>query len=412
MKAVKYFLIVLAIIIFPGMVTGQEKISQIEGVFYFDHSPVRVDILNGKIANITRIEELTDKSSNIYIAPGLIDNQVNGYMGVSFVDMGGELTMAGIKEATRALWKDGVTTYIPTLTTNKKEIYLKNLSLLAKAKEDPELLGSIPGFHMEGPYISPEDGYRGAHPLVSVRKPDWNEFVELYKASGENILQVTIAPEVDGAMDFISKLKENNIVVAIGHHNASAREVKEAVDRGVQTVTHLGNGLANTINRHENPLWPQLADDRLMISIIADGFHLLPEQIRVFYKTKGPEKTILTSDVSALGGMPPGKYLNVVGDTLELTVDGAVIYPAQNNLAGSGSPLNKGIGHIIKVTGCSLAEAIQMSSSNPARLNGLTDRGAMVPGMRADLVLFTMEDFTMDIKKTIVAGEVVYESVP
>lgn len=410
MKVVKYLFWLLIAAISPAAGYAQVKVSQIEGLLYLDHTPVRVDISNGKIINITRIQELTDKNSRLYIAPGLIDNQVNGYNGVSFVDMGGELTLAGIKKATRALWQDGITTYLPTLTTNKKEIYLKNLSLLAKAKSDPEIRGAIPGFHMEGPHISAEDGYRGAHPFNSVRKPDWKEFAELYEISGRNIIQVTIAPEVEGAMDFITKLREKNIVVAIGHHNASAREVQEAVDRGAQIATHLGNGMANNINRHRNPLWPQLSDDRLMASIIADGFHLLPEQLRVFYKAKGLQNTIITSDVSALGGLPPGKYLNVVGDTLELTVDGAVMYPAQNNLAGSGSPLRKGVGNIMKATGCSLAEAIQMASSNPARLNRLTDRGAIMPGMRADLILFTMEDFTMDIKKTIVAGEVVYDA--
>lgn len=403
-----FFLI--GILIFPNIVNGQPKAEQIEGLFYLDHSPVRVEISEGKIINVTRIPELTDKNSKVYVAPGLIDNQVNGYGGVSFVDMGGELTLEGIKKATSALWKDGVTTYLPTLTTNDKKIYLKNLSLLARAKEDPAIRGSIPGFHMEGPYISPEDGYRGAHPLNYVRNPDWNEFSELYQASEKNILQVTVAPEVEGAMDFISRLRELGIVVAIGHHNASAEQIKEAADRGAQTATHLGNGMANNINRHNNPLWPQLSDDRLMISMIADGFHLRPEQLRVFYKAKGLENTIITSDVSALGGMPPGKYLNVVGDTLEVTVDGAIRYPAQNNLAGSASSISKGVGNLMKVTGCSLNEAVQMASGNPARLNKLTDRGAIVPGMRADLILFTMENFEMDIKKTIVAGEVVYEA--
>lgn len=405
-----YLLALLGLLIFPKMIEGQKKAQQIEGLFYLDHSPVRVEISNGKITNVVRIEKLSDGDSRMYIAPGLIDNQVNGYMGESFVDMGRELTMAGIKKATLALWKDGVTTYLPTLTTNRKEIYLKNLSLLAKARKDPDLHGSIAGFHMEGPYISPVDGYRGAHPLKYVRKPDWSEFMELYQASGNNILQVTLAPEHEGAMEFISKLRELNIVVAIGHHDASSGEIKEAVDRGAQIVTHLGNGLANNINRHQNPLWPQLSDDRLMVSVIADGFHLLPEQLRVFYKAKGTQNTIITSDVSALGGMPPGKYLNVVGDTLLVTADGAIRYPAQNSLAGSASSVSKGVGNFLKVTGCSLSDAIQMASGNPARLNRLTDRGAIIPGMRADLILFTLEDFTLDIKKTIVAGETVYES--
>ena len=406
----QYLFVLVGIILFPKIAESQKKSQQIEALLYLDHSPVRIEILNGKIINILRLEELSDKDSKIYIAPGLIDNQVNGYLGESFIDMGRQLTMAGIRKATSALWKDGVTTYLPTLTTNSKEIYLKNLSLLAKAKEDPDLHGSIAGFHLEGPYISPVDGYRGAHPLKYVRKPDWSEFMELYKASGNNILQVTLAPEHEGAMEFISRLRALNIVVAIGHHNASSGQIKEAVDRGAQIVTHLGNGMANSINRHRNPLWPQLSDDRLMASVIADGFHLLPEQLRVFYKAKGVENTIITSDVSALGGMPSGKYLNVVGDTLVVTADGAVRYPAQNNLAGSASSLSKGIGNFLKVTGCSLSDAIQMASGNPARLNRLTDRGALIPGMRADMILFTIEDFTMDIKKTIVGGKVVYES--
>ena len=403
-------LLFLGLLVSPGWAEAQKKTEHIEALFYLDHSPVRVEILNGKIIDVVRIEKLSETDGKIYIAPGLIDNQVNGYMGESFVDMGRALTMTGIKKATSALWKDGVTTYLPTLTTNKKEIYLKNLSLLAKAKQDPDLHGSIAGFHMEGPYISPVDGYRGAHPLKYVRKPDWGEFMELYKASGNNIIQVTLAPEHEGAMDFISKLRALNIVVGIGHHNASSDEIKEAVDRGAQIATHLGNGMANNINRHQNPLWPQLSDDRLMASLIADGFHLLPEQMRVFYKAKGVRNTIITSDVSALGGMPVGKYLNVVGDTLLVTAEGAIRYPAQNNLAGSASSISKGVGNFMKVTGCSLSDAIQMASGNPARLNRLTDRGAIVPGMRADLILFTLEDFTLNIKKTIVGGVTVYES--
>ena len=122
------------------------------------------------------------------------------------------------------------------------------------------------------------------------------------------------------------------------------------------------------------------------------------------------ENTIITSDVSTLGGLPPGKYLNVIGDTLELTPGGAVVYPAQNNLAGSGSPLSKGVGNMMKATGCTLGEAIRMGSGNPARLNGLKDRGAILPGMRADLILFKLEDFKMEIQQTIVAGELVYDA--
>ena len=384
--------------------------TYVEGISYLDQSPVRIEIADGKIKSVVRIKRLSYTGNKIYVAPGLFDNQINGYKGISFTDLGGELTYERILMVTKSLWGKGITTYLPTLTSNEKRILLKNFALLAEVKESPALHGSIPGFHLEGPYISPVVGYRGAHALKYIRKPDWNEFMEFYEASKKGILEITLAPEVEGAMDFISKCREKNIVVGLGHHNGSMQQITEAADRGAQICTHLGNGCANNIDRHQNPLWPQLSDDRLMVSIIGDGFHLQKEEIRVFYKVKGPDKMILTSDVSPLGGLAPGKYLNVVGDTLELTPEGAVMYPAQHVLSGSASALPKGIGNILKVTGCTLGDVIKMASTNPARLYGLTDRGEIKPGLRADLILFTMDNFKMDIKKTIVAGEVMYDA--
>jgi N-acetylglucosamine-6-phosphate deacetylase len=391
--------------------SGHKEGNFVEGLSYLDNRPVRIEIEDGKIKSVVSIQRLSEPGSTIYVSPGLIDNQVNGFMGVSFVDTRDELTREGISLVTTSLWEKGVTSYFPTLTTNDRRIYLKNLALLATAKEDPALLGSIPGFHLEGPYISPVDGFRGAHPLIHVRKPDWEEFMELYEASGENILQISLAPEVEGAMDFIRNCSDIKSVVGLAHHNGTTEEITGAIDLGARLAIHLGNGLANTINRHRNPLWAQLADDRMSIGMICDGIHLLPEQIRVFYRAKGPGRIIMTSDVSALGGMPVGKYLNDIGDTLEITPEGAIIYPAQQVLAGSAQDLSTGVGHVMEVTGCPLSEAIQMASTNAARLYGLDDRGELKPGMRADIILFTMEDFKMDIKKTIVAGKTVYSAM-
>lgn len=401
--------LLVIVFVFCGM-RNRSVDKYVEGLFYLDHAPVRVEISGAKITNVVRIAELSDQNNKNYIAPGLIDNQVNGYNGVSFIYEGYELTGKDILNITKAIWKSGVTTYLPTLRSNPQDLLVKNISLLAKHKDNPALLGSIPGFHLEGPYISPVDGFRGAHALKNVRKADWTEFLEIYEASGKNILQVTLAPEVEGAMDLITRLRELNIVVAIGHTNANAQQITEAADRGAQTVTHIANGMGNTINRHNNPLWPQLSEDRLMISMIADGFHLLPEQIRVFYKAKGPGRTILTSDATRYAGLSPGKYLNAEGDTILLTADGAARYLSRNVLSGSAAPISKGIGNVMKATGCSLAEAIQMASTNPARLYNLSDRGEVKPGMKADLILFTVDDFKMDIKKTIISGEVVYDS--
>jgi N-acetylglucosamine-6-phosphate deacetylase len=393
-----------------GCTEKKEDGYSIEGLSYLDQTPVRIKIANGMITSVDRIKKLPDPGNELYVGPGLFDIQVNGYKGISFVDVGKELTPEGISLVTKSFWKEGITTYVPTLSTNDKQIFLKNLALLKKVKEDPALYGSIAGFHLEGPYISPEDGYRGAHPLKYVRKPDWDEFMEFYEAAGGNILEVTVAPEVEGVIDFISRCRGKNIVVGLGHHNGKTEQITQAADKGAQICTHLGNGCANHINRHVNPLWPQLADDRLMISIIADGFHLLPEEVRVFHKVKGINKTIMTSDMSPFGGLPPGRYLNAIGDTIEVTHEGAVIYPAQKVLSGSASPLSRSIGNVMKFTGCTLGDAMQMASTNPARLFGFTDRGEIKPGLRADLILFTMEDLKMNVRKTIVNGEVVYDA--
>jgi N-acetylglucosamine-6-phosphate deacetylase len=400
------------ILLFMILIFGFSEINaqqMIEGIHYATGKPVQIKIENGKIAGIKSIRKIKDDHSKTYISPGFFDNQVNGFAGVSFAFGESDLTTEGIEKATSELWKKGVTTYLPTLTTNSQEVLVRNFAILAKSMNDEKLRGSIPGFHLEGPYINPEDGYRGAHPKQYVRSPNWDEFIEMYDAAKGKILQVTLAPELEGAQDFIKKCDEKGIVVAVGHHNASKEQLDLAVENGAKTSTHLGNGCANMINRHVNPLWPQLANDDLTISIICDGFHLLPEEIKVFYKTKGVDKTIITSDVTSYAALEPGEYTTETGETIELTKEGKLYYPAQNVLYGSASPITKGVGHVMEVTGCSLADAIQMASTNPAKLYGLTDRGTLEVGKRADLVLFTLENFEVNIQKTFVEGQKVFE---
>ncbi len=397
--------LMLFFFLIPGIIFSQETVS---GLLYSDNKPVSVTFRDGIITDVRRIKKLPSGSEELMIGPGLIDNQINGFAGVSFTFGGGELTPEGVRKATEAIWKTGVTSYLPTLTTNSHDVLIKNFAVLGNIIDDEALLGSIPGFHLEGPYISPVDGYRGAHPLNHVRKPDWEEFLQYRKAAGNKIIHVTLAPEIEGAMDFIDNCRANGIVVALGHHNGSAEEITEAIDRGAVIATHLGNGCANMINRHLNPLWPQLSDDRLMISIIGDGFHLNPEEIRVFYKVKGPDKTIITSDVTSYASLEPGSYLTEEGETIELTPGGMLKYPAQDVLYGSASPVRKGLVNIMKYTGCSLEEAFRMSAFNPAKLYGLNDRGGIAKGKRADIIMFRIENGEMLIKRTYVKGKLVY----
>lgn len=377
--------------------------SKIEALHYVTGKPVVVDISGDKIIQIT--ETGKNASTQLYVAPGLIDLQINGYMGVDYSDQ--NLTSEAFQKSVEALWKQGITTILPTVITASQESLLKNFSLLSAACANPKVAASIPGFHLEGPYISPEKGYRGAHLEKYIRKPDWEEFSSLQKAAGSRIRLVTLAPEAEDVMSFIESCKKEDIVVSLGHHNGNAEQIGKAADAGATLSTHLGNGCANLIDRHNNPIWPQLADDRLWITIIADGFHLNKQEVQTFYKVKGNERTILVSDALDLAGMPPGEYIRSERKVL-LTPD-VVKFPEENVLAGAASPITTCISNMMRFTGCNLGEAIQMASTNPARLMGFNNLGEIAVGKRADLILFTIENDKIIIQKTILAGEVVYE---
>jgi len=174
----------------------------VEGVLYLDGKPVSIEIADGKIAKINHLSSRSELPV-IYVAPGLIDIQINGYMGIDFASQ--DLTIEGIREAAKALWKEGVTSFLPTLITADQESLKNSFSILSNALEDEEIGLSIPGFHLEGPYISPVKGFRGAHLEKYIREPDWNEFLELQDAANNGIKLITLAPEIEGAVSFIQK---------------------------------------------------------------------------------------------------------------------------------------------------------------------------------------------------------------
>lgn len=379
----------------------------VSGIHYASGKPVRVEIKDGLIFNITETDRSDKNTMGLYIAPGLIDNQINGYANVDF--SGNDLTVSGVIDAGKAIWKEGVTSFLPTLITGSHENLIRNFRILYEAlNRDENLDRSVPGFHLEGPYISPDEGYRGCHPVQYIRNPSWEEFTRYQEAAGGRIIQVTLAPELEGSLDFIRLSRKNGIVVAIGHTNSTAEDVSKAVEAGATLSTHLGNGCANYIHRHYNPIWPQLANENLTATIIADGFHLLPEELKVFFKVKGPDKLILTSDVIYLAGMAPGKYTFLESE-VELTKEGMLRNIAMNCLAGASFPLKTGVGKMIKFTGCSMEDSIDMASNNVAKVYGLKDIGSLSVGKRADLILFMMDDYQITIKKTWLNGELVFQ---
>lgn len=343
-----------------------------------------------------------------WVAPGLIDIQVNGYHGNDFCR--GDVTADQVVAAARELADAGVTGFCPTVTTNSFASMESSLRSIARACETSSLARDrILGIHLEGPYLSPEDGPRGAHPREHVRLPDWDEFTRLQVAAGGRIRIMTLAPELPGALDFISRASQAGMIVALGHHAATREQIHAAVAAGAVLCTHLGNGAHSLLPRHPNYIWEQLAHDGLMASLIADGHHLPEAVLKSFYRIKGPARLILVSDTISAAGLPAGNY-QLMGMTIQLTEDGSVRLSGTPYLAGSVLKLCDAVNHAIRVCGTPLTDAITMASTNPALLLGVEqERGLLTIGKRADLVLFRGLPGQLQLEATVAGGEVCYQ---
>lgn len=347
-----------------------------------------------------------------YIAPGLFDLQINGHGGTWFSQE--DLSAEDVIGTLEPHFRYGITRLCPTLITNSFEALAAGFAAIDEAcRQEAWVAGMVPGCHMEGPYLSAEDGPRGAHPLQYIRPADWNEFQKLQEISGNRIKLVTLAPECDGAIGFIRKAVESGVVVAIGHTAATGEQILAAVDAGARLSTHLGNGAHGMIRRHPNYIWDQLGEPRLMASIITDGHHLPPAVIRSFLGVKTPLGTILTCDAAGLAGCPPGPYRDGTLD-VEILEDGRIVIAGQRQLlAGSGLQTDTCVAHVIDVAGVSLQEAFDMAGRNPARLLGC-ETIELARGSRADLVLFHYAGpgAPLEILTTIAAGEVRFGKLP
>ena len=350
---------------------------------------------------------------DVWIAPAIFDVQVNGVGGINYKAK--DLTVEKIVETTDWMHKTGTGLWCPTVTTSSAEDAINGLALLAKACEESDVANaSFAGFHVEGPYIGSEDGPRGAHPIEHVRDPDWDEFQKYQDAAGGRIVIFTLAPERDGALEFIEKVAATGVIVSIGHSGASPERIREAVAAGAKMSTHLGNGAHAELPRHPNYIWEQLAADELWAGIIPDGFHLPPSVLKNFYRAKGKVRICLVSDVASIAGLEAGVYGRKGGlGKSELHANGKISLAGTPFLAGAGLFLDNGIPNAVTYTDASLAEAIEMASINPARLLGVDDRvGSVEVGKEASLSLFRWREGQekLDVVATVVRGNIVYQA--
>ena len=379
---------------------------------YDTGEPCAISIKNDRISDVVPAWPSEPLSDWPYVAPGLFDLQINGHGGIWYSHAG--LTRDQVLLTLQAYFAHGVTRMFPTLITASHEALAAGFAALRQACEQHRWASDmVPGFHLEGPYISAEDGPRGAHPLEHVRPADWDEFSRLQDIAGGRIKLVTVAPESDMAIDFIKRAVANGITIAIGHTAATREQLQAAVDAGATLSTHLGNGSHGTMRRHPNYIWEQLGEPRLYASIITDGHHLPATVVQSIVRTKTPYRTILTCDASGLAGCPPGNY-ELGSGRFELLPDGRIVVAGQQQiLAGSSLATDTCVAAVMRMAGVSLRDAIDMASRTPARLLN-QPQFRLQRGSRADLFLFHLPpDATrLQVVATFARGELRFGELP
>jgi N-acetylglucosamine-6-phosphate deacetylase len=380
----------------------------VQGRLQHGAPPVEIAVADGRVEAVRPLTTAAAMSTvggpDCLVTEGFLDIQVNGFAAVDFNRP--ELTVEDLIRATQAMWRSGVTQFLPVVITAPVKNMLGTLAAIARAREQaPILRRAIPGIHLEGPFLAPEDGPRGAHPADSIRDPDWGLFQQFQGAASGLIRLVTIAPERPGAIGVIWQLRQAGIVVGIGHSDAKEADIDQAVEAGAQISCHLGNGAHAMLPRHRNYIQKQVATDALMASLISDGHHLPSYVVKNMIRCKGAERVILITDAMAAAAAPPGKYR--LGEVLaEVGPDGYVRLPGTPYLAGSALTMERAVENTARFAGLPLDDALRLANRQPRKL--FPDLGdGVVRGGRANLVVLR-EGPPLTVEVTIVEGEIVY----
>jgi N-acetylglucosamine-6-phosphate deacetylase len=334
-------------------------------------------------------------ASGLLVAPGFVDLQCNGAVGI---DLGREPER--LWEIAAALPRWGVTSWLPTIVTAPRATRDRALAALAAGPPAGTGAHAAPlGLHLEGPYLSPARA--GAHRTDLLVEPDEAEAATWSRAGG--VAMVTLAPELPGAGAVVAGLAARGVVVAAGHSDATAEEADAAVDVGVRMVTHLFNAMAPMHHRAPGLAGVALADRRVFAGLIADGIHLHPTAVAAAAAALGDRLVLVTDAVGALGA-PPGPL--AVGPVDAVAgPDGVRL--ADGTLAGSDLAMDQAVRNLRAFTGWGVEAAIGAATAVPSRVLGTTDRGTIVPGAVADLVVLTPD---LEVVATVCAGEVAWKS--
>ncbi len=333
-------------------------------------------------------------ATGLIVAPGLIESQINGAYGDDFTEDPESIWRVG-----RRLPEQGVTSFVPTVISSPMAVMDRARSVMNTGPPDGYLGATPIGLHCEGPMLAPS--HRGTHRLEYLAPPSL-EIIDGWDPAG-NIVMVTIAPELPGALEVIEELRRRNVVVAIGHSGATFEQAEAAFSAGATAGTHLYNAMSGFHHRTPGLVGALLANSEVTAGIIVDGIHSHPAAVEIAWKSKGPHQLMLVTDALAAAGMSYGHYR--IGD-IEVTYDSSGARNNSGGLAGSVLTLDQAVRNLIEFTGCSVTAALGSVTAVPAHLFGLDDRGRTDLGAAADLVLL---DGQLGVVMTIVGGTIVYE---
>jgi N-acetylglucosamine-6-phosphate deacetylase len=291
----------------------------------------------------------------------LFDIQVNGFGGVDFQRC--NLSRADLLRCVKGLASHQTLRFFVTLTTDQVELLARKFENLEQIRHlDDTIASAVCGYHLEGPWLSPEPGFRGAHDPRYLQNPDLKAFQTLQKAAGGNIRLVTVAPELPGSIEFIRAVVDMGVRVSLGHTNAFEREIDAAIEAGARFCTHVGNAVPLELPRHDNIVQRLLARDELTAFFIPDGLHLPPNVLKNFFRAKPEGKALFTTDCMAAAGSPPGRY-SLGGLVVEMGADRITHAPGSKHFAGSSLCPDEGVRNVQTWLGLNPKEARRLFST-------------------------------------------------
>ena len=353
-----------------------------------------IQMNNGKISKVckgtyTGSDNVVDGHGKIAM-PGFVDLHIHGSCGIDFMDA----TSDEIVSIANKLYTEGTTTFLATTLTSDHESLKR---VCKEVKKAMEVAPSVGGIHFEGPYINAK--YKGAQNEAFIRKPNIEELEELVELSANNVRYITLAPEVEGSLEFIKRAKELGVSVSAGHSDASFKDIEKAIKCGLTNTTHTHNAMSG--HHHRNPVIVTAAFyfDELFTECICDGIHVCDNTVKTLYKIVGPDRFVIVTD-ALLVKHSTKETFKIFG--LDGIVKDGAAYLTSGPLAGSILTMAQGLRNMKEWTNASLVDLAKISSTNAARSINLLDRGVLAKGKLADIVLL---DENLNVKDVYKLGE-------